>query len=259
MEIVLITGASSGLGKELAKLYLQDGHNVLLVASNEERLIKAKNDLEIAAKPGSFIDFIAIDLSKIDEIKRLISYADSKNYIVTHLINNAGFGDRTDFVDMDIDRQVNMVNVNDIALLYLCHHYGKEMAARKSGHIINVSSVAGFEAGPYMSTYHAVKGFSLLLSESIGYELGKLGVKVLTLCPGPFESNFTNIAHNEYSFSKIKPATSEWVARKAYKASKKGKKLLILPFKSAFLVWIQRFFPRSLATRVSASTMKKGG
>ena len=115
------------------------------------------------------------------------------------------------------------------------------MAMAGEGHIINVSSIAGFIPGPYMCTYHASKGYVLLLSESIEYELAKYNVKVLTLCPGPFKSNFVKLAHNDYTF----------------KASKKGKRLLITGVKNKLTIFVTRFFPRRLVTFSSAKTMKE--
>ena len=256
MEHVLITGSASGLGFEFAKLYAKDGQNLILVDVNEDGLKKAQETL---ASFNSKIDIVTFkcDLSLLSEHKALTKFLEEKNYYVSTLINSAGFGDREDFIKMDIEKQIKMSEVNCNALLYLCHYFGTKMAMAKEGHIINVSSIAGFMAGPYMCTYHATKGYVLLLSESIGYELRKHNVKVLTLCPGPFKSNFVKLAHNDYTFKKIKPFEASEVALKAYKASKKGKRMLITGVKNKLTVFITRFFPRRLVTYTSAKTMKE--
>lgn len=256
MEHVLITGSASGLGLEFAKLYAIDGQNLILVDVNEDGLKKAQETL---ASLNSKIDTVTFkcDLSLLSELKALTNFLEEKNYYVSTLINSAGFGDREDFIKMDIEKQIKMSEVNCNALLYLCHYFGTKMAMAKEGHIINVSSIAGFMAGPYMCTYHATKGYVLLLSESIGYELRKHNVKVLTLCPGPFKSNFVKLAHNDYTFRKIKPFEASEVALKAYKASKKGKRMLITGVKNKLTVFITRFFPRRLVTYTSAKTMKE--
>ena len=159
---------------------------------------------------------------------------------------------------MNIDKQLKMTDVDCNALLYFTRVYLDDMLKNNEGHIINISSIAGFIPGPYMCTYHACKGFVLLLGESISYELRKTNVKLLTLCPGPFESKFVEKAHNDYTFSKIKPMTAESVAKFGYKKSIKGKKLAIVGFKNRFTIFITRFFPRSFVTKISAKNMKKG-
>lgn len=256
MKITLISGAASGLGKEFSELYFKDNNNLLLVDINKEGLEKIKTSLENKNK-NLLIDIYPCDLSKIEELKKLEKYVKERKYFVNNLVNSAGFGDREDFIKMDIDKQIKMTEVDCNALLFLSRVFIENMVKNKEGHIINVSSIAGFMSGPYMATYHASKAYVLLLSEAIGYEVRKDNVKVLTLCPGPFNSNFVKNAHNDYTFSKIKPFEAKEVALKAYKASKKGKKLLITGFKNKLTVFITRFFPRSLVTSVSAKTMKE--
>ena len=256
MEYVLITGSASGLGLEFAKIYAKDGQNLILVDMNEEGLEKAKESLSSINQKIDVVTY-KCDLSILDELKSLTKFLEEKNYYVSTLINSAGFGDREDFVKMNIEKQIKMSEVNCNALLFLCHYFGTKMAMAREGHIINVSSIAGFIPGPYMCTYHATKGYVLLLSESIGYELAKYNVKVLTLCPGPFKSNFVKLAHNDYTFKKIKPFEASEVALKAYKASKKGKRLLITGVKNKLTIFVTRLFPRRLVTFSSAKTMKE--
>lgn len=258
MKITLITGGSSGLGFELARCYLKDGNNVLLVSKNEERLNKAKARLEEEFTNMS-IDVFALDLSKTDELSKLLDYTKEKGYFVNNLANCAGFGDQCDFKDMNINKQIDMTNVNCNALLYFTRVYLDDMLKNNEGHIINACSIAGFLPGPYMSTYHATKGYVLLLGEAISHEIRKTKVKVLTLCPGPFDSNFVVLAHNDYTFKKIKPISAEAVARFGYKKSLKGKSLAVVGAKNRLTIFATRLFSRKFITKASSNSTKKNG
>lgn len=255
MKVTLITGASSGLGKEFAKLYAKDNNNLLLVATNEEKLKSVKEEIE--KEYNVTCDILKADLSEKEELKKVYNYTIEKQYFVNNLVNNAGFGDRCDFKDMDIDKQMKMTEVDCNAVLYFTRVFLDNMLKNDEGHIINVGSIAGFLPGPYMCTYHACKGFVLLLGEAISHELRKTNVKLLTLCPGPFTSNFVNLAHNDYTFQKIKPISAEAVAKFGYKKSLKGKKLAIVGFKNKLTIFASKLAPRSFVTKTSAKTMKK--
>lgn len=255
MKVTLITGAASGLGFEFSRLYARDNNNLLLVDINEENLNIAKCSLEKEFEIN--VDILVADLTKKDELKKVYDYTISKNYFVNNLVNSAGFGDRTDFVDMDIDKQMAMTDLDCNALLYFSKVFLDNMIKNNEGHIINISSIAGFMPGPYMCTYHACKSFVLMLGEAISYEIRKTNVKLLTLCPGPFLSNFVKEAGNDYTFKKIKPMTPKYVARFGYKKSIKGKSMAIVGFKNKLTVFACRFFPRKMVTMVSAKNMKK--
>lgn len=255
MKITLITGSASGLGLEFAKLYAQDENNLLLVDVNEEKLNKVKEQLTKLYNVS--VETLVADLANKDELKKVYNYTLNKGYFVNNLVNCAGFGDRTDFKDMNIDKQLAMTDVDCNALLYFTRAYLDDMLKHDEGHIINISSIAGFMPGPYMCTYHACKSFVLLLGEAIAYEIRKTNVKHLTLCPGPFLSNFVKEAGNDYTFKKIKPVTAEKVAKFGYKKSLKGKTLAIVGLKNRLTVFACRFFPRKMVTMVSAKNMKK--
>ena len=256
MKITLITGAASGLGKSFAKLYAKDNNNLLLVDIDKDNLEKTKEEFE---KEYSYItvDTFVADLNKVEDLKKVYNYTVEKEYFVNNLVNSAGFGDRCDFKDMDIDKQMAMTNVDCNALLYFTKVFLDKMLEKDEGHIINISSIAGFLPGPYMCTYHACKGFVLLLGEAISYEIRKTNVKLLTLCPGPFMSKFVEKAHNDYTFSKIKPVSSDTVAEFGYKKSLKGKSLAIVGFKNRLTILASKLAPRALVTSSSAKTMKK--
>ena len=256
MKVTLITGAASGLGNEFAKLYAKDNNNLLLIDINNEGLLNAKKELN-TLYPNIEVDLMVADLSDTNELKKVYNYTKKKNYFINNLVNSAGFGDRCDFIDMDIDKQITMTNVDCNALLYFTRVYLDDMLKHNEGHIINVSSIAGFLPGPYMCTYHACKAYVLLLGEAISYEIRKSNVKLLTLCPGPFLSNFVKLAHNDYTFEKIKPITAEKVALFGYKKSLKGKNLAIVGFKNRLTIFAAKLAPRRLVTSSSAKTMKK--
>ncbi len=255
MKITLITGAASGLGREFAKLYAKDNNNLLLIDINEENLNSAKN--EILSNFNVSVDIMVANLASKDELKRVYEYTKEKGYFVNNLVNSAGFGDRTDFKEMNIEKQMAMTDVDCNALLYFTRVFLDDMLKYDEGHIINISSIAGFMPGPYMCTYHACKSFVLMLGEAIAYELKNTNVKHLTLCPGPFLSNFVKEAGNDYTFKKIKPNTAENVAKFGYQKSLKGKTMAIVGFKNRLTVFACRFFPRKMVTMVSAKNMKK--
>ena len=255
MKYTLITGATGGLGKAFCELYAKDKNNLILVATNDQKLSDLKKQL--VDKYGVEVEYISADLSNKDELKKVFDFAQEKGF-VNNLVNNAGFGDRTDFKDMDVDLQLKMVDVNCNALLYFTRVFLTDMLNNDEGHIINVGSIAGFVPGPYMCTYHATKAFVLNLGESIAHEIRKTKVKILTLCPGPFESGFVGKAGNDYTFQKIKPVPAMKVAELGYKCSKQGKRVCVVGFGNKLTVFAPRFFPRDFVTAMSAGTLKKG-
>ena len=257
MKATLITGATGGLGKEFCNLYAKDKNNLLLVATNSDKLSALKFELE--KQYGVFVDFICADLSKKDECEKVFSFAKEKGYFINNLVNGAGFGDRTDFKDMDIDLQMKMIAVNCSALLYFTRAFITDMLANNEGHIINVGSLAGFVPGPYMCTYHASKAFVLNLGESISHEIRKSKVKLLTICPGPFISGFVERAKNDWTFKKIKPVSAKTIATFAYKKSLKGKRIAVYRFTNKLTAFAPRFFSRKFVATISAKTLKKGG
>ena len=257
MKVTFITGAANGLGKEFAVLYGKDGNNLLLVDIDEVALNDVKEELS-KMYPNIVIDTCIANLAKEEELKKVYKYTIDKGYFVNNVVNAAGFGDRCDFKDMDIDKQLKMTYVDCNAVLYFTKVFVDEMLKQNEGHIINVASIAAFMPAPYMCTYHACKSYVLLLGEAISYEIRKTNVKLLTLCPGPFLSKFVELAHNDYTFKKIKPVTAARVAEFGYKKSLKGKSLAIVGFKNRLTIFATRFAPRKFVTKTSAKTMKKG-
>lgn len=256
MKITLITGATGGLGRALAKIYAQNKNNLFLVSTKEDALKQLKTEIE--NQYGVTVDYISADLSEKAQCEKVYSFVKSKGYFVNNLINAAGFGDRTDFKDMNIDLQMKLVAVNCSALLYFTRVFLSDMLENNQGHIINIGSLASFVPGPYMCTYHASKAFVLNLGESIAHEIRKTKVKILTVCPGPFISGFVEKAKNDWTFKKIKPVSAEKIAQFAYKNSIKGKTIAIYGFMNKVTAFAPRFFSRKFVASVSAGTLKKG-
>ena len=256
MEITLITGATGGLGKAFCDIYAKNKNNLLLVSTSEQKLAQLKNQIE--KDYGFFVDYVCADLSQKEECEKVYNYSKSKGYFVDNLINCAGFGDRTDFKDMNVDLQMNMIAVNCSALVYFSRVFIDDMIKNNKGKIINVSSLASFVPGPYMCTYHASKAFVLNFSESIAHELRKTKIKVLAVCPGPFISGFVEKAKNDWTFKKIKPVSAEKIAEFAYKKSQKGKRIAVYGFMNKLTAFAPRFFSRKFVATVSAGTLKKG-
>ena len=256
MKVTLITGATGGLGKAFAEIYARKNNNLLLVGTNDDKLNALKTQLKKEFSVN--IDYVSADFSDKEQLRKVFSYANDKGYFVNNLVNCAGFGDRTDFKDMDIDLQMKMIDVNCNALLYFCRVFLDDMLKNNEGHIINACSLAGFVPGPYMCTYHASKAFVLNLTESIAHEIRKTKVKILALCPGPFISGFVDKAKNDWTFKKLKPVSAEKVAEFGYKNSIKGKRIAIMGFVNKITSFAPRFFSRKFVAKVSASTLKQG-
>lgn len=226
MEYTLITGASSGIGLELASLCAKKKQNLILVARSGNKLQEIKTELE--RKYAVHVECFAIDLSKPNSAKELYDKTADAGYDVTILINNAGFGDHEVFLDSDWQRQQAMVQLNITTLMQLTYLYGNDMRDEGTGRILNISSVAAFSAGPYMSIYYATKGFVLSFSLAVAAELKGSGVTVTAICPGPTKTGFESAADmkNSKMFTQFFPQTAKSVAKCAYRAMMKGKPLV---------------------------------
>ena len=212
---VLITGASSGIGRDIARIYSQKGYNLVLVARSEENLNKLKTELE---NDKSNIEIISMDLS----VKENCIELHKRVKDVDILINNAGFGDCGNFTKTDLEKEIKMIKTNIIAYHILMKLYLKDMKEKNRGKILNVASIAGFMPGPLMSTYYATKAYIVRLSEGIREELKKekSNVKISILCPGPVATNFNKVANVKFY---LREANSMNVAKYAVKKLEKGK------------------------------------
>ena len=251
----LITGASSGIGLELAKVFAEKKHNLILVARRKERLVALKKEIQ-QTNPVS-IEILVKDLSNENQIKELYEEIKERKVLVDVLVNNAGFGELSYFINQKEKTIRDMISVNVLTLTLLSNVFAKDMAKRKKGHILNVSSIAGFQPGPLFSVYVATKAYVLHFTESIAEELKEKGIVVTSLCPGPTHSEFAEVSHmSNAAFFKGKLPSSRDVAEYGYKALYKKKIVAVHGFKNKILVFFSRLLPRSLIRKVSYAILK---
>lgn len=243
MTTALITGATSGIGLELAKIMAKDGINLVLVARSTDILNSIKLDIE--SQHNVSVQVITSDLSKPKAAQSVFSETTQP---IDYLVNNAGFGDFELFKDADLAKQTEMIQLNITALTELSHLFVQGMVERKNGRILNIASTAAFQPGPWMSVYYATKAYVLSFSEAISYELRNSGVTVTALCPGATETGFQDAADAENSklFSGRKLPTAEEVAEYGYKMMLKGKRTKIHGFMNKTMAASVRFTPRNL-------------
>ncbi|MES2765947.1 MAG: SDR family oxidoreductase [Bacteroidota bacterium] len=248
-KTALITGASGGIGLELARVFAKNHINLVVTARSKEALSILKSELE--NDYGISVKVITANLSEYENAEDIYNVLKSENIQVDYLVNNAGFGDYGKFHESDRAKQEAMINLNITALTSLTHLFLKDMIRRKNGKILNVASTAAFQPGPLMSVYYATKAFVLHFSEAIANELQGSGITVTALCPGPTESNFQKAANVENSpLFKGKIPTSRDVAEYGFKAMMAGKTVAIHGMKNKILRQAGRIAPRKILTAV---------
>lgn len=232
----LITGASSGIGRDMARYLSFLGYDLVVVARRENLLEELKKNLK------TNVEIECMDVSREENCKKLVEkYSD-----IDILINNAGFGKFGEFTSIDINEEVNMINTNVIAVQILTKLYLKKMQEKNSGHILNVASVAGLlPGGPLMATYYATKSYIVSLTRAISEELRieNSNVKISALCPGPVKTNFDNVANVKFALNGL---SSEFVAKYAVDQMLKNKKIIIPGFSVKLLAILSKFSPSSL-------------
>lgn len=252
----IVTGASGGIGFELAKLLAKDNYNLILIARNIEKLNEIKAELENEFS----ISVITIkkDLSVSTSSKELFDEIKTKNLNVSILINNAGFGDFGAFAECDLDKQLRMMQLNIVSLTELTRLFLPDFINQKEGKILNIASVAAFMPGPMMSVYYATKAYVLSFTEAISNELKGSGVSVTALCPGPTKTKFFDAAEveNPKFMQLLKMADSSSVAKYGYQSLKKGKVVAIPGFMNKLIVCLVRFTPRSVLRYLNGKLAK---
>lgn len=247
--VALVTGASIGIGKEIAIQLAQQGHDLVLVARSEGKLRDVAAELE--KQHGAKSTVIASDLGRAGSAQALFDAVKAKGLAVDVLVNNAGFGLKGRFVKMSLVEQQEMIQLNVTTLTELCWLFGRDMAARGRGRILNVGSIASFEPGPEFGVYSATKAYVLSFSEAIDAELRDQGVNVTTLCPGAVLTNFHDRASND---SKLLLATAMQpapVARAGLRALFAGRPVVIPGLLNWIAAFTVRLTPRRLVTKVS--------
>jgi short-subunit dehydrogenase len=248
----IVTGASSGLGAEYAKLFAADGHDLVLVARRRDRLEALARELEAAH--GIRAHVLAADLAAPPGAGRVVDEVNRLGVEVEFLVNNAGFGASGALTESDLARLLEMVQLNVTALVMLTRAFLPGMIARRRGRILNVGSTAGFVPGPFMAVYYASKAFVNSFTEALWYELRGTGVTATVSCPGATATEFAAVAGNERSLLfRMGAAPAATVARQAYRAMRRGRPLVVHGLKNQLTIQSLRFSPRGVVRAIAAS------
>jgi len=252
----LITGASGGIGRDLARVHAQHGGDLVIVARRKEALETLKAELE--QKHGVKVLCLAVDLSEPGAVGRIYDAVKAQGLEIDVLINNAGFGGHGKFHERPWQQDAAMIQLNVTALCEMTHVFVQDMVARQRGKILNVASTAGFLPGPLQAVYYATKAFVLSFSQAIAQELEEENITVTALCPGAVATGFSGRAGLDDVAAFRNAATSESVARVAYDAMQKGKLVAINERTLSFLLnWVVPLLPRRTVLRMSRQTMEK--
>ena len=244
----LVTGASSGIGRDIARVLSSIGYDIIAVARDEEKLKELKKELITK------VEIISIDLENSENCKKL--YETVKNEEINVLINNAGFGEFGEFTNTNLNKELSMINTNITAVHILTKLFLQDMVKKNKGYILNVASIAGFMPGPLMATYYSTKSYIVRLTQSIYTELkkNKSNVHISVLCPGPVATNFNKVAGVKFN---LKSMSSEYVAKYAVNKMFK-KKLIILPgIKIKIARILAKISPEKLVARVCYHMQEK--
>ena len=258
--VTLVTGASAGIGRELARLAARDSRALVLVARRRERLVALQEELA-AANPGVDVHPWACDLADARERRALVAGLAAKGLAVDHLVNNAGAGDTGAFTAMDRARlqaqlELDVVAVHDLLLAFV-----PGMVERGYGRVLNVASTAAFQPLPWMATYGASKAFVLHLSEALSVELRERGVTVTCLCPGRTATEFFDAAqgHDRIFFSRTPTGDAVAVARAGYEAMLAGRRLVVPALRDRLMAWSARVSPRPLVLAIAQRLFRPQG
>jgi short-subunit dehydrogenase len=253
----LVTGASSGIGSDLARLYAKAGCNVIITARREQRLAELKK--ELSGQNNIQIEIIQNDLSTETGPQELFDTVEDKKIQVSILVNNAGIALSGKFNDIPLDKKLGIIQLNLISLTKLTHLFLQGMISRREGWIMQVASVYGFQPGPNMATYAATKAYVISLSEALNYELKGTGVKHSVLCPGPTRTEiFDTAGHTTNLLMDNLSMDSMDVAKEGFKGLLNGKSVIVPGAINKALVSSNRFSPRAL-TVFGASLFGKEG
>lgn len=253
----LITGASNGIGLELARIHASKGGDLVLVARNKPKLDELKTELEKQYKIS--VVCIGKDLSMPSAAKEIYDETKRQNIQIDYLINNAGFGDFGMFVETDWNKELQMINLNITTLTLFTKLFLQDMVKRRCGKIMNVASTASFQPGPTMAIYCATKAYVLSFSEAVSNEVSDKGVTITSLCPGATETGFQAAGALEESklFKGKKLPTAKQVADYGYASMIKGKTVAIHGLMNYIMANSIRFVPRSIVLKISRAMIGK--
>ena len=253
----LVTGASSGLGEEFARLFAADGVDLVLVARRRERLDALAAELRSARKVT--VHVIAADLAVPDEVERVVREVEAQGLEIEFLVNNAGLGNVAPFAGSSLATQLVMVDVNIRALVRLTHAFLPAMLARRRGRVLNIGSTAGLQPGPYGAVYYASKAFVNSFTEALSHEVRGTGVSATVSLPGATATEFASVAGSGGTrLFRSGVMSSTEVAKEAYQAMLAGKPFVIHGWKNKMLAFSVRLGPRSVVRSISAAMNKPG-
>ncbi len=259
-KTALVTGATSGIGYEFAKILAQDGYDLVLAARGEERLNTVAAELA-AIGSGRRVERVVVDLARDDGAGKVFKAVDDAGLAVDVLVNNAGYAVYGPFRDTDLDVELAMMHVNMLTLTTLTKRVLPLMLGRRSGMILNVASTAAFLPGPLMAVYYASKAYVLSFSEALAEELRDTGVTVTALCPGPTATGFQHRAAMEesklVSGREIMDAGS--VARAGYEGMKEGRTIVIPGVRNKLTTEAPRILPRRIMRRLVRRSQERVG
>jgi uncharacterized protein len=252
MDYALITGASMGIGAEIARVFAENGHNLVLVARSSDKLERLARHLHSAH--GVTVRVEVVDLVSPTNRDALFQRLDNDGIAVRYLVNNAGFGTNGRFVDQSRRRELQQISLNVSALTDTSHHFLKSMLESGQGAILNIASTAGFQPGPYMAVYYATKAYVISFTEALHEELRGTGVTATAYCPGATESEFARISGNGESklFKYGNVASTSSVASDAYRSMIQGKAISVHGAANWIGAFSIRFFPRRWVRAVTA-------
>lgn len=250
-QTALITGASTGLGAEFARLFARDRYNLVLVARTGPKLSELAEELR--QQHGISVKTIPLDLGLPQASQNLFEETQRAGIHVDILVNNAGYGRSGNFAEIPLEESYGQIQLNITALTLLTRLYLGPMLERGSGKIMNVASTAAFQPGPLMAVYYATKAYVLSFSEALADELRKTNLRVTCFCPGATLTEFQKRAQTENTrlFQQLAPMDAKTVAEDGYRALMSGKTLAISGFKNWLVVESVRFAPRKMVTAIS--------
>ena len=251
IRTALITGASFGIGEAFARQLAAEGTNLVITARSHDRLEALAGELR--SKHGIEVNVIAADLDQASAPQQIFDETEGRGLQIDLLINNAGFGAVGDFIDLTLDKQMEMIRLNIDALVSLTWLFLQPMAERRAGAIMQVASTAAFQGIPYFAVYAATKAFVLSFGDALSAECGEYGVRVMTLCPGPTESNFQTVAGTSNFKRGGRPVqTAAEVVEIGLKALKDGQPVSVPGFANRLMVVAQRFIPRKMVIKFAS-------
>lgn len=256
-KTVLITGASSGIGYEFAKIFSKNKYDMILASRNIEKLERIKSSLE--SEDGVKIRIFQTDLSNLNQVKELTTLLDSENTEIDVLINNAGAGLTGKFSETSFEREYEIINLNVIALTFLTKHFLRKMIIRNSGSILNVASTAAYKPGPLMAVYYATKSYVLAFTESVAVEISGSEVFLGALCPGPTETSFIiNAGMDNIKKNKLKKTASAYdTALYGYNSMLNRKTVAVYGFNNKLFNLICRFIPGVILRKIMLNLRMK--